>query len=92
MRRTARDVYVEFRIHEGEPVRVTSLEVKGVEGIFNVEKLIKDLPLQVGDPFNRFLLQASADTIVQRLKNNGYPYAFALQASNQWPEIAIAGE
>jgi len=79
VRRTPRDVYVEFRIHEGEPVRVTSLEVKGVDGIFNVEKLKGDLPLQVGDPFNRFLLQASADTIVQRLKNSGYPYAEVLR-------------
>lgn len=79
VRRTARDAYVEFRIHEGEPVRVTRLDVKGIEGIFNVENLKKDLPLQVGDPFNRFLLQAAADTIVGRLKNNGYPYAEVLR-------------
>ncbi len=46
--RTPRDVYVEFRIHEGEPVRVTRLDVKGIEGIFNVDKLKRDLPLQVG--------------------------------------------
>ncbi len=77
--RTPRDVYVEFRIHEGEPVRVTRLDVKGIEGIFNVDKLKRDLPLQVGDPFNRFLMQASADTIVQRLRDNGFPYAEVLR-------------
>ncbi len=71
VRRTARDAYIEFRIHEGEPVRITRLDVQGVQGIFNVDRLKRDLPLQVGDPFNRFLLQASADTIVGRLKNNG---------------------
>src|SRR5437867_9535025 len=51
----------------------------GLDGIFNVEKLKRDLPLQVGDPFNRFLMQASADTIVGRLRNSGYPYADVLR-------------
>lgn len=79
VRRTPRDVYVTFRIHEGEPVRVTRLDVLGVEGIINVAKLRRELPLQVGDPFNRFLMQASADTIVNRLRNGGYPYAEVLR-------------
>ena len=79
VRRTARDVYVTFRIHEGEPVRVVRLDVTGVDSIFNVEKLKRELPLQVGDPFNRFLMQASADTIVNRLRNGGFPYAEVLR-------------
>lgn len=79
VRRTPRDVYVTFRIHEGEPVRVVRLDVLGVDRIFNVAKLKRDLPLQVGDPFNRFLMQASADTIVARLRNGGYPYAEVLR-------------
>src|SRR2546426_11833706 len=79
VRRTPRDVYITFRIHEGEPVRVARLDVMGLDGIFNIEKLKRDLPLQVGDPFNRFLMQASADTIVGRLRNSGYPYADVLR-------------
>jgi outer membrane protein assembly complex protein YaeT len=79
VRRTPRDVYIAFRIHEGEPVRVAQLDVMGLGGIFDVAKLKRDLPLQVGDPFNRFLMQASADTIVGRLRNNGYPYADVLR-------------
>ena len=77
--RTARDVYATFRIHEGEPVRVTRLDIMGLDSIFDVAKLKRDLPLQVGDPFNRFLMQASADTIVSRLRNRGYPYAEVLR-------------
>ena len=77
--RTARDVYATFRIHEGEPVRVARFDVRGVDSVFNVARLKRDLPLQVGDPFNRFLLQASADTIVARLRNGGYPYAEVLR-------------
>jgi outer membrane protein insertion porin family len=79
VQRTSRDVYVTFRIHEGDPVRVVRLDIMGLDGISNVEKLKRDLPLQVGDPFNRFLLQASADTIVGRLRNGGYPYAEVLR-------------
>jgi outer membrane protein assembly complex protein YaeT len=79
VRRTPRDVYIEFRIHEGEPVRVARLDVKGVDGIFNVDKLKRVLPLQVGDPFDRFLMQASADTIVMKLRDNGFPYAEVLR-------------
>ena len=79
VRRTARDVYVTFRIHEGDPVRVTRLEIRGLDSIFDVERLKRDLPLQVGDPFNRFMMQASADTIVARLRNAGYPYAEVLR-------------
>jgi outer membrane protein assembly factor BamA len=79
VRRPGRDAYVTFLIHEGEPVRVVRLDVTGLDGIFNVEPLKRDLPLRVGDPFNRFLMQASADTIVSRLRNNGFPYAEVLR-------------
>src|SRR6266581_6604077 len=77
--REARDVYVTFRIYEGDPVRVTTLDVLGVDSILDVPALKRALPLQVGDPFNRALFQASADTIVGRLKNRGYPYADVLK-------------
>ncbi|HXF95103.1 MAG TPA: BamA/TamA family outer membrane protein [Gemmatimonadales bacterium] len=79
VRRTARDVYVTFRIHEGEPVRVARLDITGAEGLLNVEALKRELPLRVGDPFNRFLLLASADTVATRLRNRGYPYAEVLR-------------
>src|SRR5437870_1824007 len=51
----------------------------GVDSILDVRRLKRDLPLQEGDPFNRALFQASADTVVSRLKNLGYPYADILR-------------
>jgi len=77
--RTPKDAYITFRIHEGEPVRVARLTLLELEGILDTLELRRALPLQVGDPFNRFLLQASADTIVSRLHNSGYPYAEVLR-------------
>jgi outer membrane protein insertion porin family len=76
---TGHDAYVTFRIAEGEPVRVKSIDLPGLDSLLNVRALRRDLPLQVGDPFNRFLFQASADTITSRLRNRGYAYADVLR-------------
>lgn len=79
VRRTAKDAFVMFRIFEGEPVRVTNIDISGVAGILNERALRRALPLQVGDPFNRFLFQASADTLTAWLRNRGHPYAVVLR-------------
>jgi outer membrane protein insertion porin family len=79
VRREGRDVYLQFRIYEGDPVRLAALDVLGLDSILEVRRLKRDLPLLVGDPFNRALFQASADTVVSRLKNHGYPYADILR-------------
>ncbi len=80
VRREGGDVYVTFRIYEGEPVRLTRLTMLGLDSIVDTAQLARTLPLRVGDPFNRFLFQASADTIVNWLKNRGYPFADVLRS------------
>src|SRR2546428_8852925 len=80
VRRDGNDVFIRFRIMEGVPVRREGLEITGLNGFLSVEVVGKDLPLAVGAPFNRMLFQASADTIVGRLKNHGYPYADVLRS------------
>lgn len=79
VQRTARDVYITFRIFEGEPVRVRRFDVSGIAGILNDRPLHRAMPLKVGDPFNRFLMQASADTLAAWLRNRGFPYAQVLR-------------
>src|SRR3989449_8092585 len=80
VRRDGNDVFIRFRIMEGDPVRLERFEITGLDGILDVDALRKNLPLAVGVPFNRILFQASADTIVSRLKNRGYPYADVLRS------------
>jgi outer membrane protein assembly complex protein YaeT len=75
VQRTPEDAYITFKIEEGPPVRLTQLQVSGLEGIADTAELLRDLPLQVGDPFDRLLLQATADTLTRRLKDRGYPAA-----------------
>ncbi|OLC02580.1 MAG: hypothetical protein AUH45_08260 [Gemmatimonadetes bacterium 13_1_40CM_69_22] len=80
VRREGGDVHVLFRIYEGEPVRLTKLALVGLDSILDVAALKRTLPLQEGEPFNRMLFQASADTIADRLRNLGYPYAQILRS------------
>jgi outer membrane protein assembly factor BamA len=77
VQRTPEDVYITFRITEGEPIRVTSLNVVGLDSLPQRPRraVTLDLPLQVGDPFNRFDMQATADSVTRRLRDRGYPSA-----------------
>ncbi|HEV7366163.1 MAG TPA: BamA/TamA family outer membrane protein [Gemmatimonadales bacterium] len=75
VRRTPEDVYITFKLHEGTPIRVTTLTITGLDSVPPKRRrgVLLDLPLQVGDPFNRFAMQASADSITRRLRDRGYP-------------------
>ena len=75
VRRPDGDVYITFVIHEGEPIRVDSITVHGLGEILSERDVIRHFPLQVGDPFNRLLMQASADSVRWWLANRGYPFA-----------------
>ena len=67
-------VDIRFSITEGEPVRVTSLSVRGTEGIIPPAQLIRDLPLREGDPFDQGRLILSTDSIRLALQNRGHPF------------------
>jgi outer membrane protein assembly factor BamA len=81
VRRTADNAYVTFRITEGRPIVVTRFEVTGLEALDARERrqVVADLPLREGRPLNLALLQASVDTVVNRLRNRGYPSAEAFR-------------
>jgi outer membrane protein assembly factor BamA len=76
--RGAEEVSIKFVIFEGRPVRVMALTVTGAEGVLGA-RLLRDLPLRVGDPFSRFQMQASADTIRAMLRDRGHPFGQVLR-------------
>lgn len=80
VRRTPKDIYITFLIEEGAPVRLDSLQILGLDSVAKPALVERDLPLQPGDPFNRMLLDATADTLVRRLRDRGYPDAIAFQS------------
>ena len=73
--RGVEDVHIKFLIQEGEPVRLTRLDILGIDSIPRHDRLERDLPLRTGDPFNRYLLQSTGDTLTARLRELGYPSA-----------------
>ena len=77
VRREPESVWVTFRITEGKPMVVTDLQVTGLDSLPAWLQRIAtlDLPLEEGDPFNRYLMQQSADSIERRLRDRGYPSA-----------------
>lgn len=77
VQRTPLDVEITIKITEGEPLRLTSLTLLGLDSVPDRPRLVRDLPIAVGDVFSRFTLAATRDTILARLQDLGYPSASA---------------
>jgi len=75
VRRAEKAVSVVFRIEEGPPVIVDSIELRGVEDSAAVPALLRGLPLREGRPFDRYLFDASSDSLALALRNRGYAFA-----------------
>jgi outer membrane protein assembly factor BamA len=79
VRRTEESASITFRIEEGPPVLLTDIVIGGLDelpiGAGRRARLLRDLPLGVGDAFNRLRLGALADTLATRLRDLGYPAA-----------------
>jgi len=69
-----------FRIREGQPIRIRSLAITGLDSLAaGVERRItRNLPVRRGGPFDKYAIAAAIDTLTQRLRNNGFPYADVL--------------
>ncbi|HUP88005.1 MAG TPA: BamA/TamA family outer membrane protein [Longimicrobiales bacterium] len=68
--RAAARMNVRFKVTEGEPVRVATLEVRGFE--------TARLPLAVGQPFSLIDYELSRDSLRARLENMGFARAEVL--------------
>ena len=77
VRRTPADIYITFQITEGPSVRVDQVDVTGLDSLPSTEHraLVLDLPLAPRDVFSRYVLEAARDTLLTRLRDNGYPSA-----------------
>ncbi len=68
-------VEVRFKINEGPSVILKSFVIRGLDSVPEKARIVNDLPVREGGRFDRFAIDAAADTIRQRLYNNGYPRA-----------------
>ncbi len=68
-------VEVRFVIAEGEPVRVDTLRIEGLDAVPERAEIIAGLPTRVGGWFDRYANAATRDSLTRRLRDNGYPDA-----------------
>jgi outer membrane protein assembly complex protein YaeT len=71
-------VNVTFVITEGEPIRIDSLSITGLDSVPNRQEILANLWVQVGRPFDQTRIAADQDSILSRLRNSGYPRAEVL--------------
>lgn len=70
-------VSITLNIDEGQPVTVERIVLEGFESLPDEHKTTLDthLPLRLGAPLDRALLQASRETVLDELRDHGHPYA-----------------
>ena len=73
-------VSILFEIQEGRPVRVSTLDVLGIQGLEELDAAA-DLPVSEGDLLSSIVLDAARDSLIQRLQNRGYPRADVMRTS-----------
>jgi outer membrane protein assembly factor BamA len=90
-------VAVTFKINEGPPMILRSFAVRGLDSVPERGAILRGLSVREGGRFDRFVIDAVADTIRERLHNNGYPRAeapnrFAVNDStlSAWDTIYVA--
>lgn len=72
-------VAVTFAIQRGDSIVLEQLEVQGVEEVLDTAALRRVLPSKEGALFDVGRFFASADTVLSRLRANGYAYAEVLR-------------
>jgi outer membrane protein assembly factor BamA len=70
-------VEVRFLISEGQPTRVDTLRILGLDGVPERGEVTAGLPTRLNGWFDRYANAATRDTITRRLRDNGYPDAEA---------------
>ena len=70
-------VKIDVTIDEGQPLRAERIVLEGFDPLPPAHRATLDtnLPLKVGQPLDRALLQASRETLLDELRDHGHPYA-----------------
>lgn len=71
------EVAITFRIQEGEPVRITEVGFRGLEEVPD-SSIVRELPVEVGDPLNALVLESVRDSLTARLRDQGFAHADVL--------------
>ena len=56
------EVRIDFQVEEGEPIRVDSVSLPGLEELTD-SSVVRGIPLRVGDPLSLIALESSRDRL-----------------------------
>jgi outer membrane protein insertion porin family len=73
-------VHVRFTIREGRPVVIDSVTYAGFDSVPDSDRILRGLPIETGDRFDRAAIGATRDTLSRRLRDRGYPLAEVLRS------------
>jgi outer membrane protein assembly complex protein YaeT len=70
-------VNITVNISEGQPIVAERITFEGFESLPDRrrQRLERTLPIKAGQPLDRALIQASRETALDQLRDNGHPYA-----------------
>jgi outer membrane protein assembly complex protein YaeT len=83
---SARVVDITFHIEEGDPLRIDTLTITGLDSVPDPAKITEDLEMKTTQRFGFLLLYTDIDTIVSRLRNAGYPRADVYKGFRTHPD------
>lgn len=66
-------VRVTFKIDEGDPIRITRVTITGLDSVPDKGDILRGLWMAVGKPYDQTRIQQDVVTVLNRLRNNGYP-------------------
>ncbi|MFH1766321.1 MAG: POTRA domain-containing protein, partial [Gemmatimonadota bacterium] len=67
------EVQITFLIQEGEPIRVVTVDFQLLEDLPD-STVLDNLPLRVGEPLSLVALDATRETLENRLRNRGFAH------------------
>ena len=75
LRRKHDDLDITFRIGEGPPVIVDSVQIAGLDTLEKIPNLRRMLPLQARNPFDRIAFETSVAVLEAWLRDRGHAFA-----------------
>jgi outer membrane protein insertion porin family/translocation and assembly module TamA len=83
-------IAVHFRITEGQPMRIDTLSVLGLEGLPDSARIRRGLPIARGQRFDKEALAGALSYITTSLRNSGYPDADVFRGYDTYYDQHIA--
>jgi outer membrane protein insertion porin family/translocation and assembly module TamA len=73
-------VAVKFAIQEGAPIILEQFTITGLDSVPRSDRITAGLPIKIGGRLDNYAVEASRDTILRRLRDNGYPSSDLLRS------------